>query len=188
MHWKLHCMSTVMSTYQDKQQTRGSTLQRKARETWQEGSMRKRIVSSGEQTHTILQALVKAHESIHHSLNLCIGQLPQSHTVLQSKEQTFGLQPHTCTVRCPQQQHDACSRASSQEAQQTGVSGGFFNAVQMHMLSMRAAEVELVCHLQVMQILWFGRTDSSKRSCLDNGVRMRPAVNKPGRPVVGVQL
>ena len=56
-----------------------------------------------------------------------------------------------------------------------------------HRLSMRAT-VKLVCHLQVMLILWFGRTDSSKRGCLNNGVRMWPAVNKPGRSVVGVQL
>ena len=113
---------------------------------------------------------------------------PRATQSCNQRSKLFGLQPHTRTVACPQQQHDACSRASSQEAQQTGVSGGFFNAVQMHMLSMRAAEVKLVCHLQVMQILWFGRTDSSKRGCFDNGVRMRPAVNKPGRPVVGVQL
>ena len=85
-------MSTVMCTYQDKQQPWDSTLQRRARGQEghdRKGKMRKSTMPFGEQTHTILQALVKAHESIHHSLDLCIGQLPQSHTVLQSKEQTF---------------------------------------------------------------------------------------------------
>jgi len=143
--------------------------------------MSKSIMPFGQQTHTILQPLVKAHESIHHSLNLCIGQLSQSHTVLQSKEQKSGVQPHTCIVACPQRTIITGSTANRCVRKLLQCCA---NAHGKHESSIG----KLVCHLQVMLILWFRRTDTSKRGCLNNWVRMRPTVNKPGRPVVGVQL